>query len=51
MPEKDFSFNSRGKLLILGHGCKNDSLAASRGTLDGSLSFPEVVGKLLAAEF
>ena len=24
-------------------------LAAARGTLDGSLSFPEVVGKLLAA--
>jgi hypothetical protein len=24
-------------------------LAAARGTLDGTLSFPEVVGKLLAA--
>jgi hypothetical protein len=39
---------SRGKLLILGRDSKLIP-TAPRGTLDGTLSFPEVVGKLLAA--
>jgi hypothetical protein len=44
---KEFiSFISRGKLLILGMDSKL-ILAAPRGTLDGSLLFPEVVGNHL----